>query len=285
MNYFGGARPSARAKLDARADVRTHHEVQARLMAHVNGNVKLQPSVDLAIYQPPIYDQGPTGSCTAHSGSGSVATAFSAAGMPLGFIPSPDLLYKITRALERAHATPAGHALPGLTDSGAELADVVAVLSRYGMKSMSAPTPDGRQSDVTLDGVNLEPDLTALEMAGDHTIAGAYAIDTKASDASDVIAAALMSGIPVLVAFYVDSKFEQMGPNDVAGVPDESDPNGGGHAVYLSGYRTNAAGAREFRLTNSWGSAWCDVGRCWVSEAFINAMWEAWPMAVARKGA
>lgn len=47
------------------------------------------------------------------------------------------------------------------------------------------------------------------------------------------------------------------------------------HSVSLIDFRTNASGAREFRVVNHWGVVWspqCDIpGTVWVSEAFVLA--------------
>lgn len=80
--------------------------------------------------------------------------------------------------------------------------------------------------------------------------------------------------------FFVDSAFFALTPGQVAPPPDQSDPRGGGHAVYLSGYSTDATGARTFVLTNSWGAGWCDQGRCLVSEAWLEAAWELWVIQI-----
>jgi C1A family cysteine protease len=84
----------------------------------------------------------------------------------------------------------------------------------------------------------------------------------------------------VQAGFFCDSAFENLTPSEVAGVQNAADPNGGGHAVYLYGYRTNSAGKFEYRLRNSWGIGWCDGGDCWVSEAWLLACWELFPVAV-----
>ena len=47
---------------------------------------------------------------------------------------------------------------------------------------------------------------------------------------------------------YLDTAFEQAGPSTVIGAPNQADPTGGGHAVYLSAYRTAADGSFEFLL-------------------------------------
>jgi hypothetical protein len=108
---------------------------------------------------------------------------------------------------------------------------------------------------------------------------GEYSIPVDSS-APNLVALCIDSKIPVQVGFFCDSAFESLTPSQVAGAPNQNDPSGGGHAVYLYGYRTNAQGEFEFRLRNSWGNAWCDVGDCWVSTAWLLAAWELFPIAV-----
>jgi hypothetical protein len=279
MNHGAGARRSHPAKL-ARAVMAHLHPDIAALLA-----TTLPTGCSLSAWQPPVMDQGPTGSCTAHSLAGALSTACTKAGKPIGFVPSPREGYACTRAIERAAMTMPGVALPELTDSGAELADALASSANFGVCAIEAPTSDGRYSDVEPANVNAEPSFAQLEAAATSLVTGAYRLDLTAANASDVAAAALVAGFPLYVGFYVDSAFENMGPSDVAGAPNESDPNGGGHATYLCGYRTSASGAREFRLQNSWGD-WCDGGSCWVSVAWLRAAWEMWVCDVTvQKGA
>jgi hypothetical protein len=153
---------------------------------------------------------------------------------------------------------------------------------------MLGPTPDGRNSDIWTtadttaqpDNVNNEPDGNQLQAAGTTLVTGEYAIDPTASNVSDLVAAALAAGYPVYTAFFCDTTFENLSPGQIAGAPNQNDPNGGGHATYLSGYITNSDGTRTFTLTNSWGTSWCSSGKCLVSEAWLAACWELYVMDV-----
>lgn len=279
VTYGKGCRRSAPEKLAARAALHEHPDVAARLAAHREGRVALPASVDLAAFQPPILDQGQTSACTAFSTSSAIATRFASAGKPLGFVPSQRCIYATTRALERAGALPPDANLPALTDSGAELADVVTVLGRYGVLPMA-----GLSGDVDPSSVNLEPDVGALEQAAAKLVVGERGLTPTASEAGDVIVAALMSGIPVVVAAFVDSAFENLSSGAVAGAPNEADPSGGGHALYISGAQTMADGSRALIVTNSWGPSWCNAGRGLVSEAWLAAAWELWSFDVSLTG-
>ena len=283
MAFFKGAKKSQPHKLASKKAGASHPVIAVMLAA-----ASIPASCDLAPYEPARLDQGQSGSCTAHSFSGSTSTACRKAGIVLGFEPSPRETYATTRGIERAAATPAGTPLPALTDSGAEPADVFTAGSTFGTSPMLGPTPDGRNSDIWTaadttaqpENVNNEPDGNQLQTAGTSIVTGEYAIDPTAANVSDVVAAAIASGFPVYVAFFCDSAFEQLQVGQIAQPPNTNDPNGGGHAVYLSGYTTNADGTRTFILSNSWGTGWCDNGRCLVSEAWLKATWELYVMDV-----
>ena len=167
------------------------------------------------------------------------------------------------------------------------------VLATYGIKPMLVPaTPDGRNYNLWTDAdtgpgtgnVNVEVNLLDLEQSGEKLITGPYLLNPKTQDASDLVAAALVSGIPCNTAFFADAAFMNLNPGQVAPTPVTGDPRGGGHATFLSGYETMADGTRLFWLTNSWSASWCDNGRCIVGPAWFAASWEVWPMDVTKKG-
>jgi hypothetical protein len=227
-------------------------------------------------------DQGASGTCHAHSAVGAVWCALKAAGQTPAFVGSPRCLASCTYADVRAASTLPGQPLPLLQDTGADLSDDSAAMARWGLGPIRNPTKDGRYSDVENDppdNVFPEPVLSELQVAGQDLIGGEYQIPVDAN-APALCALALDAGIPIWLGFFVDSAFEALRPGEVAQPPNESDPNGGGHAVYLSGYRTAAGGSFEFRLENSWGSGWCESGACWVSTAWLLKCWMLWPMAV-----
>lgn len=273
MSFGKGLKRSHPNKLAARVPLAQHPRVAMLL------STMLPPSASLAADLPPVFDQGSTGSCTWHSTPGALVTVYAAADKPLGFIPSMREGYATTRAYERALTTPLGTNLPALTDSGAEIADVITCLAHYGVEPMG-PDDGGRLSDIGPDNVNAEPDLGGLEISGQKLIVGPYLVDPTSSTASDTLAAAIVVGIPIVIGFFCDTAFENLQAGQVAGAPDQNDPNGGGHAVFLYGY-SGTAGSRIFNLRNSWGTSFCDRGDCLVSEAWLNAAWEAFPMVVS----
>lgn len=228
----------------------------------------------------------PTGTCHAHSGVAVTTCALNAKNRGLPFNPSPLLLASLTYADVRAATTPPGQPLQPLQDTGADLSDDATALATWGIGPIGALIP-GRYSDVPDDypGVPFpeppEPGGPGSELvvAGSNLIAGEYQIPVD-SDAPMLAATALDANIPLWVGFYCDSAFENLSPSGVAGAPNENDPRGGGHAGYISAYRTAANGSYEFRVENSWGSDWCLNGACWASSAWLRACWTIWPFAV-----
>lgn len=279
-----GAKPSHPAKLARRVDLATAHPVVSdRLASGLAKSANLSASMD------PTGDQGQSGSCTRGSTSQSWSCAFKAAGAPLGFIPSQRVGYATTRGYERALGVVPGQPLPPLQDTGAELADVYHCDATYGVLPMLVQTtPDGRFYDLWTDAdtgpgtgnVNDEPPFASLEQAATRLVSGPYGIAPAAANACATIAAAIASGIPVEIAGFVDSAFMGLTKGQVMGAPNQTDPNGGGHAIWLWGYDTMQDGSLVFNLRNSWGSGWCDGGNCLVGPAFIAALWEAWPVSV-----
>lgn len=248
----------------------------------------LPKSADLTSFCPPVFDQGASGSCTAHSLSGGLVTSTGAQKQPLGFVPSPCGIYACERSLERAQVRAAGP-LPPLEDSGAMLADGISAVQGFGVMPYQGPTPDGRISDVWTAqdtsaapaNVNAEPDLMGLEEAATKLIVGSHRIVETGPDVASVTAATIAAGFAVWLGFFADSAFESLKPGEIASLPNESDPNGGGHAVYLVGFDTRADGSLVYTLRNSWSSGWCSGGMCLVGEQWLEAVWDAYVLDVS----
>ncbi len=243
------------------------------------GSTQLGPIGHAELEPCPRLNQGQTGTCHAHSAAAVIWTAYKAAGRPLAWIPSPREVAACTYADVRSSVTPPGLPLPKLQDTGADLSDDAAALATWGIAPMGPPTSDGRASDVENDPADNtfpEPDPSQLLVAGSDLISGEYQIPVDAN-APTLCALSLDASVPIWLGFFVDSAFEQAGPSTVVGAPNQSDPTGGGHAVYLSAYRTAADGSYEWLLQNSWGSSWALNGSVWCSTAWLLATWMLWP--------
>lgn len=270
------AAPPARRKL-GKGCVKDHpakRAAQTRLrpMLPRGFAAMLPPSTSLRKYECPRMDQGPFGSCTGHGTAQGLAVSLGAAGIDLGFVCSPALIYAAARCLELASATDV------LTDSGAMPADVMTALQQVGVRAIAAPTDDGRYSDVDDANVENKPTLLDLEAGVVHLLAGEYRIDESSADAPQQVAAALAGlhgpSCAVGLAVFVDTAFEDWdaskGPLDAP--PDQADPNGGGHWVAIVGYSTAAGGGLVFDVVNSWGDSWGDgTGHVQVTQRWLMA--------------
>ena len=296
----GCAKPDP-VRLAAKHSAQLHPQIRARL----GSTLSLPPSADILPARPRV-DQGASGSCTWGSSSIAIYVACESLGIPLGFIPSQRLGYAATRAKERPRTSRAK-----LIDSGADLEVVYVVAAEYGVRPMMVEaTPDGRFYDLWTDAdvaniagaapgnVNDEPDVMGLEIAGSNRVlldVAQYAINPMDPNRSILMAAALDASppVPIVACGFVDMAFEEIKPGQVAGAPNTTDPNGGGHAYWFSAYRTNAKGQREWKLDNSWGSRWAELGYarvldgaampggfCWVGEAFAASCWALYPLSV-----
>ena len=254
-------------------------KIAHRLGAHLLRLDPSPPKGNAQLVTPASHlNQGNTGTCHAHSFVAALWTALRAAlGHDPAYLGSPCMVASCTYAdVQRAGWQPGQPLLP-LVDTGADLQDDATAGAKWGVAPIrSLPT------DVPPDqpGVPFpEPDRSQLVQGSADLIGGEYSIPVQAGCAVTV-AQCLDANIPVWIGFFCDTEFENGDASVVRGAPNAADPNGGGHAVYLSGYRTNPAGDLEFRLENSWGDEWCDAGGCWVSVAFVEACWSLWPFAV-----
>lgn len=229
-----------------------------------------------------VLNQGGSQTCAEHSDVGAVWATLTAQGKAPAFIGSPRTLASCVYGDLRAAATPAGQTLPLLTDGGCDLQDTATALAKWGLAPMQAPTSDGRNSDVEndpSDNTFPEPDPQRVVLAGQDLCPGEYSVPVD-QDAARTVAACIDAGIAVHVGGFIDTAYENLTASQVAQPANDTDPNGGGHAQYVYGYRTAADGSLEFRVANSWGADWCDGGSCWVSTAWLLSMWEIFPVAV-----
>lgn len=220
-------------------------------------------------------DQGPTGSCEAHAASKTLAAVFTKAGIPLGFIPSMNDLYKC-RVFDRAN-----DAQP-LQDVGTMGNSVIRWFQEYGVRPMGPRPADGRFSDCDPTTLQQEPDLAALEQDSNCKLVGAYSIyETSQSDLVGAYMQNLCAFGPIPTASFVDSAVMQwqMGMPPIDSV-DQDDPQGGGHKYVIAGWSgylngklvpANTPGAtRVWLLDNSWGAGWGNAGVGLVTDNFLS---------------
>lgn len=269
MAYGKGLKRSTPARVAHRLRATVHPRILAALATGPSNGIELEAC--------PTLNQRGSGTCHAHSYVAARWVAQKANGKPLLWVPSPLALASVTYAdMQRKGPTPAD-GWPVLQDTGAELQDDSDAGKRWGLAQIG-PSPDGTLGDVPdtpEDNSFPEPDIEQLQQAGPNAGDAEYSIAID-SAVIDTAAATLDAKIPIRTAFYCDSAFEQLGPNDVAPAPNEADPKGGGHSTYLRAHKL-VSGKRQFRLENSWGASWCDSGGVWVSEEWMRACWDLHP--------
>lgn len=233
---------------------------------------------DLTAFVPLMEDQGQTSSCVGHGGSGATAAAVSAAvalgqsTRALSFVPSPRDLYANCRILERMSSRQA------LTDSGANIGDLITVVTRIGVRPMRGPTADNRNSDVDEANVNAEETLLELEEDDSYVLldVNAHPIATGPTMFEE-IAYALSIGAPVLIGVPGGSStfqnYDGAAPLDAIAEPVD-------HCVFL--HKADLAAGADGLLegTNSWGLIWGRMGRFQATRNFLSCTADAYALSV-----
>jgi len=240
---------------------RGRHRYTPLHIARARGIVTSAPATshDLSQFTPQVMDQTEFGCCEGTSSSGATYTRFEARNEPLGWIPSQVGIYVPALCIDRASPD------QPLQDVGTETNSVVRVFAEFGIRPMG-PSPAGLFCDVTRENVNAEPNLLDLEQSATRLTIGAYQITSTGQQRLQDIRDCVASGIPVRVDSFVDMRFEEWTPSQTPiGVPDYSDPQGGGHALYLIAFTGDT-----FVVRNSWGTSWGDGGNILVNAAWIE---------------
>lgn len=268
-----GVKRSDPAKLAHRLGQPLHAAHAAMLAAHIDGSCPLPDSVDNSLQ--PATDQGQSSSCTAHSLVKAVEILTAASGA--AFRGSMHVLYSLTGTLEKESP---------LADDGRQCVDCLEVVATQGLAPFAGPTPDGRNSDVTdaADG-DSSPNVCVPATTEEVTAAsmhkfdfGQNSVDPASAQLSDLLASCLAAKGVVYLGTQVGQVFESL-TGDTVAEPDTipSDPNGGGHALIIVGYKT-VNGVRVFLVQNSWSKQWDNSGLCWASLAWCGACWELHPL-------
>ena len=223
----------------------------------------------------PVKNQGPVGSCTAHS---------------------------LSSALDNA-AIRAGRLKAG---DATNMASPLHVWSRYGLPDMGAaadgnisqpvgaynlwPQDDreackimrdqggyadecGEALDVKPGSWQSDPSLMAKynksQSSGQYKLASIERLEkSNGSWNTEEIMSALASGADLWIAMVVDSSAWST-KNMKNAVIQNWTGESGGHAIVMSGYRDTGSG-RQYMIHNSWGDSWGDHGYAWINEAMLN---------------
>jgi C1A family cysteine protease len=195
-------------------------------------------SVDLRSKLPPCWDQGQLGSCTAFALTGAVAFLH-------GFVGSQLWLYYKERALE--------HSIKD--DAGAEIRDGIKVLAKKGLPPLQVWPYDVAK-------FAKRPPAKATAAAKKELISE-YRRLNGPSDYLDCLA----SGSPFVIGITVYQSFESNAVANTGEVPmpRAGEPDLGGHAICVVGYREDG----HFIVRNSWSTDWGDNGHLYLPPDYL----------------
>lgn len=202
--------------------------------------------VDLRPWCPPVMDQGPLGSCTAHGVTAALRFNMINSGRQDTVLSRLQLYYD-SRALEGT--------VP--EDAGAEIRDVIKCAAKGVGRETLWPYDETRWQEkppqaVYDDSINFE------------------AVDYQRVDASTrAIKTALYVGHPVVIGVTLFASFEsdEVAKTGVVPMPGWRESEVGGHCMLLVGYGQTPG---TFTVRNSWSTDWGAAGDCYLSEAYLS---------------
>jgi len=198
----------------------------------------LPPRVDLRAQHPPVYDQGPLGSCTAQAIAAALEFAQARQGQADVFTPSRLFIYYNERAILGTVDE----------DSGAMLRDGIKSVARQGGPHES-----------------LWPHLVARFRRKPSAAAYRDGLRHEAiryqrlPQSIEQLLGCLADGYPFVFGFSVYESFESgaVAQSGVVPLPRRGEALIGGHAVAAVGYDQPR---QRFLIRNSWGRSWGDGG-------------------------
>lgn len=213
----------------------------------------LPSSVDLRTVKkmPPIYDQGPLGSCTANGIGAAIEFDIINQNLP-DFMPSRLFIYYNERALEGTTTE----------DAGASISDGISVVHSEGV------CPESEWPyDITQFATKPTPQCYAdgLKTVSTQFQPVAYEIIPS------VVKMCITDGFPVVFGFVVYESFESATVEQTGMVP-MPQPNEqivGGHCMLIVGYDDDINGG-SFLCRNSWGTGWGLQGYCWIPYKYLT---------------
>ena len=222
---------------------------------------KLPPSVDLRPQCPPVYDQGPIGSCTANAIAGAIQFDRRKNGEQPDFIPSRLFIYYNERIIE--------HTVP--LDNGARIRDGIKSIAKQGVCPETSwpydPTPADPNTHLFPAGSKpvTRPTGPCFDQAASHTAIAYFRVQQALSQMKGCLA----EGYPFCFGFTVYSSIYDANNNPVKVLPMPAGGGStlGGHAVLAVGYDD---AKQWFTIRNSWGPAVQDNGYFYMPYAYIG---------------
>jgi C1A family cysteine protease len=196
----------------------------------------LPPSIDLRGLNPPIYDQGQLGSCTANGIARLVEFDFMKQKLPI-IMPSRLFIYYNERAMEGTISQ----------DSGANIRDGIKTINTLGVC-------DERLWAYNIAKFKQKPPAICYTDAL-LTKSIKYMVVTQDLNS---IKSALVLGYPVVIGFEVKTSFESATVAKTGiYTPKANEKIIGGHCVVIVGYDDST---QRFIIANSWGIDWGQLG-------------------------
>jgi len=208
--------------------------------------IQLPSSVDLRPTDPPIYDQGELGSCTANAIGAAVQRDIIGQKEP-DFMPSRLFIYYNERAMEGDVNT----------DGGAQIRDGFKSIAQQGVCSeLEWPYDPSRFAVKPMSGCYTDALL--------HRALSYYAVPQTDTD----IKGCLADGFGIVFGFTVYESFESAGvaATGIMPMPGPNEGVVGGHAVVAIGYDELR---QNFLIRNSWGTGWGMKGYFWMPYAYL----------------
>ncbi len=197
--------------------------------------LKALPSkVDLRKQNPPVYDQGQLGSCTANAIGAAFEFALLKADKASDFLPSRLFIYYNERVIEHTVKT----------DAGAQIRDGIKSVNKKGVAPETLWPYD-------IAKFAAKPPAAAYKEALNHQVSSYQRVDRNLSQFKGVLA----EGFPFVFGFTVYDSFEseQVAKTGKLNLPKAGETVVGGHAVVAVGYDDKA---KRFIVRNSWGADW-----------------------------
>lgn len=206
----------------------------------------LPQSVDLRSKCPPVYDQGPLGSCTAN-GIGAAIEFDQLKQRKKVFVPSRLFIYYCERVIENT----VKH------DSGAQVRDGIKAVATVGAPPETIwPYDTGKFAET--------PPRSAYAAAKLDLVS----LYSRVSQSLPQMQGCLAEGYPFIFGFTAYSSFESgaVAQTGVVPMPGKGDSSLGGHCVVAVGYDNSK---RTFIVRNSWGPGWGLKGYCLMPYEYL----------------
>lgn len=212
--------------------------------------VSYPTSFSLRSEQPPIWDQGQLGSCTAHGTGRIVLHRLMKEGLaePTD-TPSRLFIYYGSRSLEGTISS----------DSGAEVRDALKTAVTLG----APPETDWPYSDANPGPFTHQPPHQAY-VDGLKARALKYYSEPKSS-----IKYCIKNSFPVVFGITVYESFEsdEVASTGIVPMPGTNESVVGGHCMVIVGWDDSR---KLYEVANSWNTDWGDNGFCWLPYDYVN---------------